>query len=217
MGLFGFFSKKKVPDELPDLATDELAKKTDKEDIEKDKDIISSHLNEQEKKEPKKEDKKEKEEKPKEADESGGKKEEVVSKLPSKSFFSDLRENINSEINDLDKLEEWYKQKFMPQDVVANMRRYWEDQKANSVLEVLGRNFKERIDEKTKDLQNLEKEWQNIYFDLIEKEEEIKDEEEELKRILAEFVEVCKKKKLFSGTDKDGQKKDKKPKKKDSD
>jgi hypothetical protein len=44
-------------------------------------------------------------------------------------------------------------------------------------------------------LQGLEKEWQDIYFDLIEKEEEIKDKEKELKKMLKEFIELCKKRK----------------------
>ena len=44
-------------------------------------------------------------------------------------------------------------------------------------------------------MQELEKEWQERYFDLIEKEEEIRDVEKELKKILGEFVEVCKKRK----------------------
>jgi len=110
------------------------------------------------------------------------------------SFFSELQEDITKEIGNLNKLETWYNNKFLPRDVVTEMKNYWEKQKGNSIIKILGKNFQERISEKTANLQNLEKEWQNIYFDLIEKEEEIRDQERELKKLLAEFVEVCKRK-----------------------
>ena len=116
-----------------------------------------------------------------------------------KSFFSDLQENLSSEMNDLDQLENWYTKKFLPRDVVTDMRGYWEKQKTNSIIKVLGKNFQEKISVKVNHLQSLEKEWQNIYFDLIEKEEEIKDEEKELKELLAEFVKICKKKSRDQG------------------
>src|SRR3989339_417396 len=116
-----------------------------------------------------------------------------------KSFFSDLQENLSSEMNDLDQLENWYTKKFLPRDVVSDMRGYWEKQKTNSIIKVLGKNFQEKISVKVNHLQSLEKEWQNIYFDLIEKEEEIKDEEKELKELLAEFVKICKKKSRDQG------------------
>ncbi|MEM0465953.1 MAG: hypothetical protein QXW97_04625 [Candidatus Pacearchaeota archaeon] len=107
-------------------------------------------------------------------------------------FFVELENNINKEINDLNKLESWYKNKFLPRDVVSEMRRHWESKKNISVINILGKNFKERINEKTLKLQQLEREWQNIYFDLIEKEEEIRKYERELKKMLAEFLELCK-------------------------
>ncbi|MDP2924934.1 MAG: hypothetical protein Q8N99_01035 [Nanoarchaeota archaeon] len=109
-------------------------------------------------------------------------------------FFTELEQDLKEEINDLDKLEGWYKNKFLPRDIVSDMRHHWEDKKKGSVMRILGKNFQSRISEKTTKLQDLEKEWQNIYFNLIEKEEEIRGQEKELKKMLAEFVEICKRK-----------------------
>jgi len=117
-----------------------------------------------------------------------------------KGFFDELQNDFYKEIHDLDDLENWYEKKFLPQDVVSNMKNYWESQKSTSVLQVLGKNFKQRINEKTSNLQKFEKEWQNSYFDLIEKEEEIRKEEADLKKILSEFVEICKRKKVEENT-----------------
>lgn len=112
-----------------------------------------------------------------------------------KSFFDELQKNISEEIADPDKIGDWYENKFSSKDILAEMRNYWERKKINSMMQVLGKNFKERINEKTSKLQGLEKDWQEIYFQLIEKEEEIREEEAELKEDLSEFVELCRKRK----------------------
>ena len=44
-----------------------------------------------------------------------------------------------------------------------------------------------------KQLQKLEGEWQKIYFDLISKEDEMKNQEKKLKEVINEFTEVFKK------------------------
>jgi len=163
MALFKLFKKKNVPSELPDLISDDFEKKVVEKDVEKDADSISNHLKEEVKKESKVEDKKE-EVVEKSVEPSVVSNENVSSE---KSFFRDLENNLNSEIEDLDKLESWYENKFVPQDVVSDMRSYWENQKTQSVLKILGKNFKERISTQTHNLQKLEGEWQNIYFDLI--------------------------------------------------
>jgi len=206
MGLFGLFKKEKAPEALPDLAFDDVP--SSKEDtLDNDSALISTHLQQEEKN-------------------SSAKTEKSVSSLPSpsltapvskpssvtmpsKSFFDELQKDITGELDNLERLEEWYEHKFLPQDIVSNMRRYWEGQKANSVLQILGKNFKDRINQKTAELQVLEKEWQNSYFDLIEKEEEIKEHEQDLKLILSEFVEVCKRKKRSLGETNNEQKKTK--------
>jgi len=167
--------KRKVPKELPDLAADEIEKSL--EAPKKDNEIVSNFLKREETPL-----------KPIPAPIS------TASNLPSEDdgFFSQLQENITKEITDLDKLEKWYNHQFLPQDIVSGMKNYWDDQKS-TVNHVLGRNFKEKISEKIANLQKLEKEWQGTYFDLVEKEEKIRDEERELKKVLAEFVDICKK------------------------
>lgn len=207
MSFFNLF-KKDVPDELPDLATDEIEKKLEtkelkeskeqeSEELKESKEIVKDYLTQEEKSEKiKKVEKKLEEVKEKPIE----KEIEKVRKLLPKntenteeSFFNKLQEDINKEATNLNKLESWYNNKFLPQDIVSEMRNYWERQKAGSVVKVIGRNFKDRVTEKTNKLQQLEKEWQNIYFDLIEKEEEMREQERELKSVLAEFVELCKK------------------------
>lgn len=165
--VFNLFRRKEVPEELPDLATDKLEKKSE---IEKDKEIVSNYLKEKEKTETS----------------------EIIEEEQEESFFNKLQEDISTEISNLNKLESWYNNKFLPQDVVSDMRSYWENQKSASAESILGRNFREKIKEKTEKLQEIEREWQLVYFQLIEKEEELRKEEHELKKILAEFVDLCK-------------------------
>lgn len=172
MGILKIFKGKDIPQELPDLATEKL-KTVDKE-LKKDKEIISSYLKEEEKKE-------QKIVKPEIEKEAG--------------FFIDLNNDINKELGDLNKIESWYNNKFLQKDTVSSMKSYWEKQKNISAIGILGKNYKNKITEKTSHLQNLEKEWQAKYFEMIEKEEEIRKEERELKNILAEFVEICKSRK----------------------
>ncbi len=180
MTFLNFLKKKNIPDELPKLVVDEIEEgpsiKDSKEKEEVSKKIIHSYL-------------KEKEEKSQATNQTLKK-----SSSQERSFFKELQNNINEEINNLNKLENWYNNKFLPRDIVSDMKDYWEKQKKNSVIQVLGKHFEERITEKTIKLKELEKEWQDIYFDLIEKEEEIREKEQELKKILAEFVEMCKRK-----------------------
>src|SRR3989339_399146 len=188
--VFKIFKRSKVPDELPELASDKIGGFFNEEGK-----IVHKYLEEEESKN-----------KPVlafpeiEKPIASQKKDLIKGSLDNeKSFFSDLQENLSSEMNDLDQLEDWYNKKFLPRDVVSDMRGYWEKQKTNSIIKVLGKNFQEKISVKINHLQSLEKEWQNIYFDLIEKEEEIKDEEKELKELLAEFVKICKKKSRDQG------------------
>src|SRR3989339_551997 len=189
--VFKIFKRSKVPDELPELASDKIGGFFNEESKNKPAlafpEIEKPTLQKKDLKEEIKED-------------VSQKKDLIKGSLDNeKSFFSDLQENLSSEMNDLDQLENWYTKKFLPRDVVSDMRGYWEKQKTNSIIKVLGKNFQEKISVKVNHLQSLEKEWQNIYFDLIEKEEEIKDEEKELKELLAEFVKICKKKSRDQG------------------
>jgi hypothetical protein len=116
-----------------------------------------------------------------------------------KSFFDELHGALVEDLEDVSNVEEWYKEKFSERDMLSDMKDYWEDKKVDSLLEVVSENYRQKIANKVERLQGLEKIWQSIYFELIEKEEEIKESEAELKEILREFVEVCKNKKKSSG------------------
>jgi len=211
MGLLKLFKKKEVPDELPEITTEEIEEKPE------DEEIIKNHLNSKEfeqiktaKKEGEKvneiEEEKEEEaeeqvneiEEEEQDNETEIKKEKIKTTNPpvtKESFFDGLQNNLFKEVNNLNKLEKWYNDKFLPGDVVAEMRGYWENKKTGSIMNILGKNFQEKISGKMAALQGLEKEWQDIYFNLIEKEEEIKDKEKELKKMLKEFIELCKRRK----------------------
>ena len=107
-------------------------------------------------------------------------------------FFDKILDDINSGIQDLGKLEDWYKNKFSSQDIVSNMKGYWEGNKADIIIQSFGAGYKKKIGENIKNLQALEEDWRVIYFQLIKKEEEMKAVEQELKSTLAEFVDLCK-------------------------
>lgn len=171
--------KKNVPEELPDLVIDEIKDKLKdnsknsegspklvQQKIEASKPELRVINNE------KKEDK------------------HIIDK--DKSFFNKLLTDINVEINDVVKLEGWYNNKFINNDIVTDMKDYWEDKKHELVIKSIGKGFKEKISVKIESLQVLEGEWQDIYLKLIEKEEELKNEEKELKKIVSEFMEMCK-------------------------
>jgi hypothetical protein len=179
MGL-NLFKRKEVPEELPDLATDTLAR-TDSKEI-KDQEIVSSFLKE-----------KELFSQPEAVKKDAPQEKREASEIMKSGFFSKLQGDMNKEMANIKNLEDWYNHKFLPQDTVSNMKKYWAHQKGGS--SVLGGKLKEQVNEKTAELQKIEKEWQDLYFQLVEKEEEIKVKERELKKIIAELVEVYKEKK----------------------
>jgi hypothetical protein len=110
-----------------------------------------------------------------------------------KSFFKDLLKNVNEESKSLQKLDDWYTREFASKDIVHQMREYWEKQKPDLVMKYVGNEMKDKLITKTNKLHNLELEWQKIYFELMQKEEAIRQEEKELKETLSEFVKLCKK------------------------
>jgi len=57
-----------------------------------------------------------------------------------------------NEIHDLNKLEKWYNNKFLPEDVISDMRKYWESKKADSIIKVLGKSYQEEISHKILEL-----------------------------------------------------------------
>lgn len=205
MVFFGIGKRKKVPDELPDLISDELEKESMEE--------VNSYLKEEVKKNSEPEKKEEKIESVKEpAQKFFEVNKNVLNRLiknveqtpirnlnennfNQKSFFEDFQSALQGEISDLNSLENFYNKKFADRDILDDMKNYWAKQKTENVLELLGKNFQEKISEKVKLLQGIEKEWQELYFELIEKEEEIRNSEKELKDLLKEFMQICKNKK----------------------
>lgn len=115
-------------------------------------------------------------------------------------FFGQVLDDINDEIKDLGNLEDWYEKKFLKQDVVSDMKGYWEGNKSDILIQSFGAEYKKEINEKIKILQALEEDWREIYFKLIKKEEEMKKEERELKETLSEFVDLCKRRRDVDGT-----------------
>lgn len=112
-----------------------------------------------------------------------------------KSFFEDFQNKLESEVSDTDSLENWCQSKFSSKDMLNEMKNYWENQKTSPLLEAFSQDFKKKISEQIKNLRNLEEDWRYTYFDLIKKEDKIKGAEEELKKTINEFVEICKHKK----------------------
>ena len=108
------------------------------------------------------------------------------------SFFDEVLEDINSGIADTEKLGDWYEKKFMKEDVVGNMKGYWEGNKADIIIKSFGAEYKKQINDKVMSLRELEEDWREVYFRLVKKEEEMKKEERELKEIVSEFVSLCK-------------------------
>ncbi len=115
--------------------------------------------------------------------------------LPSEDqgFFKDMISHAMGEMESLDRLDEWYKNKFQSEDVVAQLRQYWKQQRPEMLLKIFGAELREKILKKSDSLHSLEKEWQEIYFALLSKEEALRKEEKELKQMLGEFVGLCKK------------------------
>lgn len=107
-------------------------------------------------------------------------------------YFDKVLDDINDGIQDLGKLEDWYENKFSSEDIVSNMKGYWEGNKADIIIQSFGSEYKRKINENVKNLQKLEEDWRAIYFQLIKKEEEMKKVEQGLKGTLSEFVDLCK-------------------------
>lgn len=117
-------------------------------------------------------------------------------KLPSlddeDGYFKELVKSVVDGSENIDKLDSWYKEKFMPQDIVFQMREYWQKQQPQILLKNIRGDLKNSMVEKTDKLHKLEQDWQQIYFDLIAKEEEIRKEERELKGVVSEFITAFK-------------------------
>ena len=214
MALSKMFKKTSAPDELPDLAIDELKKDLNKdfsgkeevktgdkkesvpekkEEVKKEEVKEEAPKAETPKEEVKKEDapKAETQETPPES--TSEKKEEEKVNLE-KSFFNPMLTEFKRENFDPSKINSWYQKRFSEKGVIDEMKEYWENQKDEFITETVEKEFKSRINERMVHLQKLEAEWQKIYIDLIKKEEEMKKEEIHIKKVIKEFSDVFKKK-----------------------
>ncbi|MBD3253351.1 hypothetical protein GF386_06465, partial [Candidatus Pacearchaeota archaeon] len=123
MKFLKLFKKNKVPNELPDLATDEIEEKLEDKKLEKHRDIVNDYLKQEEPPEQTVEIKEKITEEPEEIKEPIT--EEIKPPKPviqKEGFFDKLQDNLNEEIDDLDKLENWFENKFLPRDIVSEMR-----------------------------------------------------------------------------------------------
>ena len=111
-----------------------------------------------------------------------------------KSFFNPLLTELKKDNFDPTKINSWYQKRFAEKGAIEEMKEYWEKQKDEFITEAVEKEFRARINERMNALQKLEAEWQEIYIDLIKKEEDMKKEEKNIKKIINDFSEVFKKK-----------------------
>ncbi len=191
MGLFG---KKEVPDELPSLAIDEVNKKVSAPEgsvlpqqfVQQPNSAIMPVMPAPNYRPlPKQE-------------AHPVKQEDLKSSLSQfnadddKGYFKELIKSVTEDDNDVNNLESWYKNEFLPRDMVFQMREYWQKQQPEILMKNVSGELKQKLMMKTERLHTLEKEWQEIYFNLLSKEEDIRKEEKELKETLSEFMNLAK-------------------------
>jgi hypothetical protein len=102
------------------------------------------------------------------------------------SFFQDMLEKL--ETNDMSQIEGINNDS---RDFLDEMKEYWSKQNS-SLMSAPARELKKRLLDRIHLLRTLEKEWQESYFNMLEKEEMIKIEEASLKDDLQEFVRLWK-------------------------
>ena len=211
MALSKIFKKTSAPDELPDLAIDELKKDLKKDFSEKEASKAEEKKEEISKPEVKKSEEESNNEPPAESGEDT--EEEKTEEAPSetdnsksevrtsgekvnleKSFFNPLLTELKKDNFDPTKINSWYQKRFAEKGAIEEMKEYWEKQKDEFITEAVEKEFRARINERMNALQKLEAEWQEIYIDLIKKEEDMKKEEKNIKKIINDFSEVFKKK-----------------------
>lgn len=197
MKILKFGKKKKVPDRLPDLISEEIEKESMQE--------LNNLLNDK-----KKINTSEKEDKVKRDAEVKKREAQFVEKLiknientsnrkmgskEGKSFFDELQEKIKNEFNNLEGFSSLSKGNLSSNNFVEDMKNYWIKEKNKSYFDELSGEIEKEVDKKIFEMKKLEKSWQEIYFELAEKEELIKKEEEELKKLLRKLSKIYKERK----------------------
>ncbi|MFH1290167.1 MAG: hypothetical protein ABIH92_02045 [Nanoarchaeota archaeon] len=181
----GLFKKKEVPAELPSLAVD-VVKKAESSRAQQPQPAPTQQSY---KPLPKVSAQMQSEQKP---DEPVQPQQPQPAPQDEEGYFRNLVKTVTEETDDLDKLSSWYKNKFLPGDMVFQMREYWQKQQPELLLKNISGELKNKLMGKTEKLHSLEKEWQEVYFTLLAKEDEIRKEEKDLKDSLAEFIGLLK-------------------------
>ena len=196
MALSKIFKKNDAPDELPDLAIDELKKEMNKDFSEKEEPKAEEAPPKTEEKPAEKVEEQppeEKTEQPTEEKVEGPAKPKEKVHFE-KSFFNPLLAELKKDNFDPSKINSWYQKKFSEKGAIEEMKEYWEKQKNDFITGAIEKEFKERINQRMNNLQKLEGEWQEIYIELIKKEEEMKKEEKNIKKIIKDFSQMFVKK-----------------------
>ncbi len=97
--------------------------------------------------------------------------------------------NVADESRSVERLNAWYENKFLSEDIVTQMKDYWEKQKDSILPKNISDNIRSQLVDSTDKLHSLEKEWQEIYFNLLSKVDEIREEEKNLKQPLGGVLE----------------------------
>jgi len=229
MALSKMFKKSDAPDELPDLAIDELKKdlkndysekkeeptvnqgtveakqETEKTNVNEETSTKEQEISEKYQEENSKEEtteekdnesEEEKEMKDTETEDIEEKPRETTEEKVNleKSFFNPLINELKKDNFDPAKVNAWYQKRFSDKSAIEEMKEYWEKQKNEFITEAVENEFKARIKERMINLQKLESSWQEIYIKLVEKEEEMKKEEKNIKKIIKDFSSVVNRK-----------------------
>ncbi|MBM3200110.1 hypothetical protein FJZ53_04165 [Candidatus Woesearchaeota archaeon] len=107
------------------------------------------------------------------------------------TYFSTVLKNVLSETQGIEKAEKFYKEGMLSQDLLTGMKQYWVEQKKNILFDSKEEDLREKLLAKIAYLQDHEKSWQTHHLSLIDEEERIRLGELELKQMLKEFRELC--------------------------
>lgn len=109
-----------------------------------------------------------------------------------RGFFRELMKDLTQEVES-ERITEISRSKLLSEDIVSQMKEYWHQQKPELLLKSVGGELKQKLLEKTDKLHALEKEWQDSYFEVLTKEDKIRKEESELKKILSDLMDLYQK------------------------
>lgn len=107
------------------------------------------------------------------------------------SFFAQLERELLEENDSIEDLEPFLKKRLYSTNVLEDMKGHWKEKRKVLELDMQIKEYRSKILDKISHLKEIEKSWQQNYFNLIEREEKIKEEELELKKLLEELTSIC--------------------------